>query len=106
MNKLIAQVDIGAYFGSYFGHGIGIAGFVSIITSNAVAFAGIILLFLLIFGGISIMIGAGSGKKDDIAKGQKAITYAIIGFLLIFTAYWIIQLVQIIFGFNILSPNP
>jgi hypothetical protein len=61
---------------------------------------------LLIFGGISIMIGAGSGKKDDIAKGQKAVTAAIVGFFIIFTAYWIIKIVEIIFGFNILTPNP
>jgi hypothetical protein len=104
LNK-IAQVQIGPTFGSLFGQTKGIADFVSIILSNAVAIAGVMLLFLLIFGGISIMIGSGSGNKEDIGKGKKAVTAAVAGFLIIFCAYWIIRIVEIITGYAILNPG-
>lgn len=116
MNK-IAQVPINVPFNSPWGvtvagQGRGFAYFVSVILSNAIVIAAILLLFLLIFGGISIIIGAGSGKKDDVAKGQKAVTAAVAGFLIIFTAYWIIRIVEVITGLgtingpgSILNPN-
>jgi hypothetical protein len=106
MKHLIAQVNIGNLFNSPFGKpGGGIGDFVSIILSNAVAFAGIILFILLIVGGIMIMSGSGSSNKEQVAKGQKAATTALIGFLVIFIAYWIIRLAESIFGFSILSPG-
>ena len=102
MNK-IALVDIGSIFNSPWGKpGGGIKDFVSVILSNAVALAGIILLFLFVFGGISIIIGAGQGNPETAARGRKAITSAVIGFLLIFTAYWIVQIIQTITGVPIL----
>ena len=107
----IAQVPIGPTFNSpwgtntVYGKSIGIAYFVSVILSNAVAIAGVMLLFLLIFGGISIMIGTGSGNKEDIGRGKKAVTAAVAGFLIIFCAYWIIRIVEIITGYAILDPD-
>jgi hypothetical protein len=99
-------IQIGPTFGSPWGIGSkGLGYFVSVILSNAVAIAGVLLLFLLIFGGISIMMGAGSGNKDDVAKGKKAVTAAIAGFLIIFCAYWIIRIVEIITGFDIFNPG-
>lgn len=100
----IAQVSIRQMFNSPFGRTKGFADFVSVILFNAVAFAGVILLFLMIIGGIMMMVGAGSGNKDDVAKGKKALTSAIFGFLIIFVSYWIIVIAQSIFGFNILNP--
>jgi hypothetical protein len=106
----IAQVPIGPTFNSpwggmtVYGESIGFAHFVSVILSNAVVIAGVMLLFLLIFGGISIMIGAGSGNKEDVGKGKKAVTAAVAGFLIIFCAYWIIRIVEIITGYAILNP--
>jgi hypothetical protein len=66
---------------------------------NALVFAGIILLMLLIFGGFSIITSAGNAK--NVEKGAQAITGAIIGFFVIFAAYWIIQIIQLVTGINI-----
>lgn len=104
MNK-IAQVDIGAQFGSKFGTELGIGDLVSIILSNALVLAGVILLFILIFGGISMIAGAGSNNPEQAAKGKQAATSAAIGFIIVFAAYWIIQLIEIMTGFSILRPN-
>lgn len=109
MNKL-AQIDIGRIFGSRYGSrdpgGQGIADFVSTILFNAVAIAGVILFILIIYGGITLTAGAGSGNKEDIAKGQKAVTNALFGFLIIFISYWIIVILERIFSIRILYPLP
>ena len=103
MNK-IAQIQIDNIFRTPWGRGQGLADFVSVILFNAIVIASILLLFLLVFGGISMIIGAGQSNPESTAKGKKAITSALIGFLIIFTAYWIVQIVERIAGFNIINP--
>jgi hypothetical protein len=58
--------------------------------------AGILLLFYLILGGFSILTSGGNPK--NIEAGKNKITYALIGFLVIFTAYWLIQAIGYAFG--------
>ncbi len=105
MNKL-AQVNIGSTYGSVWGVDFGFADLVSVILRNSFVIAGILLLFLMIFGGISIMFGAGSGNPESAGRGKKAITSAVIGFAIIFAAYWIVQIIEIITGMpNLLNPG-
>jgi len=99
----LAQVDIGKTFDSPFGQNLGLGDFASTILSNAVAIAAIILFFLLLFGGISIIMGAGQNNPEAAARGRKAATAAVSGFIIIFAAYWIIQIVELITGVSILS---
>ncbi len=63
-------------------------------------FAGLSLLVMLIFGGITLMTSAGSPDKAKAGYGR--ITAALIGFLIIFISYFIVQIVQKMFGVNIL----
>lgn len=105
MNKFVA-VDIGSKFNSPFGKtGGGLGSLVSIILSNALIIAGVILLILLILGGFSIIMGAGQSDPQRVEQGKKAATAAIIGFIIIFAAYWIIQIVELVTGIQILN-NP
>ncbi len=103
MNKL--AVDIGSSFGSPFGQTKGIGNLVSVIISNALIIAGIILLFFFVFGGISMMMGAGQDNPEKTAKGKQAATSALLGFIIIFAAYWIIKIIESITGLNILNPG-
>ncbi len=96
-------VDIGKSFGSPFGQTYGLADLVSVILSNAMVVASIILLLLLIFGGISMIMGAGQDNPEAAAKGKQAATSAVIGFIIIFAAYWIIQIIETLTGLNILN---
>ncbi|MDP4009903.1 MAG: hypothetical protein Q8P53_02880 [Candidatus Shapirobacteria bacterium] len=77
----------------------------SIIIKNALTIVGLIFLGLLIYGGLSYIIGAGSddAKKAEQAKG--IITNALIGFAIVFLSYFIIQIIQIITGIDILNPT-
>jgi len=77
---------------------------ISIILKNVYTLAGILLFVLLIFGGISIILGAGSGDAKKTGQGRKAVTAALIGFLVIFASYWIIQVIEYITGLEILNP--
>lgn len=77
----------------------------STILFNLYGLAGLILLFLLIFGGLNIIIGAGKQESDKVQKGQKAVSGAVIGFIIIFASYFIIQLIQALTGVNILNPG-
>lgn len=63
--------------------------------------AGIILFVQLVLGGFQMLAGATNSKSID--DGKQKITAAIIGFLILFAAYWIAQLLEIIFGIRILS---
>lgn len=76
---------------------------VSIIVSNAMVIAGIILLFFMVFGGISMIAGAGSQNPEQVGKGRQAITSALIGFIIVFAAYWIVQLIEVLTGIKILG---
>jgi len=62
--------------------------------------AGLILLFLLVFGGFTIFVSGGNPEK--IKKGQGMIVSGLVGFLIIFAAYWIIELLQITLGIKVL----
>lgn len=63
--------------------------------------AGIILFVVLLLGGFQMLTGATNSKSID--EGKQRITAAIIGFILLFAAYWIAQLLELIFGIRILS---
>lgn len=60
------------------------------------AFSGIILLFLLIQAGFNLMLSKGDPKLTE--KSMAQIVNSIIGFLIIFAAYWIVQLVGQVLG--------
>jgi len=61
--------------------------------------AGLILLFYLIYGGFQMMTGARDEKGLMAAKGR--ITNALIGFLLLFVSYWIVQIMEYVLGIQI-----
>ena len=80
-----------------------VGGLVSILLKNAYIIAGILFFFLLLFGGFGVIMGGGQGDPKKTAQGQQAVTSALIGFLVIFASYWIIQIIQTITGLSILG---
>jgi len=62
--------------------------------------AGLILLFMLIMGGLGLMTAAGDPKKVEASQGR--ITAALIGFLIVFISYFVVQLVEIMLNIQIL----
>ncbi|NMB84182.1 hypothetical protein GYA28_02730 [Candidatus Roizmanbacteria bacterium] len=64
--------------------------------------AGIILLFVLIWGGYDYMMS--QGKPDKIKSAQAKITTGLIGFILLILAFFLTKLLTTIFGLSGWSP--
>ena len=60
---------------------------------------GIILFFMIVAGGYTLLTAVGNPEK--VKKGQALLTNALIGFIVIFAGYWIMQALQIIFGLDL-----
>jgi len=80
-----------------------IGGLISLVLQASFVLAGIIILFLLIFAGFSIIAGAGNDDPQTAAKGKQAATAAVIGFVIIFSAYWIIRIIETITGISFIT---
>ncbi|MDD5074202.1 MAG: hypothetical protein PHU92_03470 [Candidatus Shapirobacteria bacterium] len=113
MNRDILAIDIGEAFLIKRGsgdQGIGsktqfssIGELISTILPNVYVLAGIILLFFLIFGGLAVILGASKGNKEQVEKGKKVLTGTLVGFLVIFASYWIVQILEILTGVKIFN---
>lgn len=68
---------------------------------NVYVVSGIILFFLVLFGGVRMVMNAGNQEK--IQQGQKVLTSALVGFGILFGSYWIIQIIQVLTGIPILK---
>jgi len=78
---------------------------ISTLLPNVLVFASIIFFFLIVGAGFMMIKSAGSaGSPQDAAKAKAALTYAIIGFLLVVTAFFIMQIIGTITGVNFLIP--
>lgn len=73
-----------------------IGGLISEALKYVFPLAGLILFGMLIFGGFELLTS--SGNPEAIKKGQDKITSAVIGFVIIFVAYWLVQILQAILG--------
>lgn len=105
MNYLTAT-DIGILFlpeNSKLINPTNISVYVSAIITGAISIAGVILLFILIIGGFSIITGAGNDNPEKVEKGKKAATSALIGFIVVFMSFWIVKLIESITGLNLLG---
>jgi hypothetical protein len=60
------------------------------------AIAGLILLFMIISSGYSLLTSA--GNPEAIQKGKSRLTAALVGFLLVFAAFWILQIIEVFLG--------
>jgi cytochrome c biogenesis protein CcdA len=70
---------------------------VNLIVSNLFVVAGIIIFFLIIGAGFSFIKGSSQGKEE----AKNLLTGAVIGFLIMFSAYWIIQIIKFVTGADI-----
>lgn len=62
--------------------------------------AGLSLFLMLVSGGISVMTSA--GNPDKAKAGYAKITSALIGFVIVFVSYFIVQIIEVVLGVNIL----
>ncbi len=78
-----------------------LGGIISKLLPTLLTLAGIILFGMLVSGGFTML--AGAADKESQEKGKKTITSALIGFAVIFLAFWIAQILQVIFKIDIVG---
>ena len=61
--------------------------------------AGILVFIYLLYGGLNLMVAV--GNEEGIREGKAKITNALIGFLIIFAAFWIVQALEEIFNITL-----
>ena len=103
MTRLLAQsVDIGGYtLEGPQGFAFASASLGEIVGKTlgyVFAAAGVGLLLMIISSGFTLMTSAGDPKK--MTQGQQRLTNAIVGFLLVFAAFWIVQIMGTILGWQ------
>lgn len=100
-------VDIGSQFlgpgASPLKESTGLASIVSLVVRIGFVVSGILILFFIVFAGFQIVVGAGSNNPEGAKKGKEAASAAAIGFAVVFTAYWIVRLIEVIIKVNIIS---
>lgn len=69
---------------------------VTTLIPNALFVAGILLFALLVMSGFSYMTSGGDDKA--LAKAKKTMTYALMGFLIVFGSGFIIRILETILG--------
>lgn len=95
-------------FGNYGVNGsydLTIGQLISIILPNLLIGAGVIMFFLMLGGGFMMIHGAGSDDAKEAAKGKSAVSSAMIGFLLVISAYFILQILKVLTGIDFLNPT-
>lgn len=109
--KLLAQFNPGNALFTNHGKAQSLAGndigtLISKLLPNVLVFASIIFFFLIVGGGFMMIKSAGGqGSPQDAAKAKAAVTYAIIGFLLVISAFFIMEVIKQITGVDFLSPK-
>lgn len=79
----------------------GVGSLVNNILPNIYIAGGVVIFFMILAGGFTIISNA--GNPDKIKDGTKTITSAIMGLLVLFGSYWIIQIIQVVTGVSILN---
>lgn len=76
---------------------------ISLILPNLLIGAGVIFLFLMVGAGFTMISSAGSGDAKSAAQAKTTVTYSVIGFLLVISAYFILQAIGVITGIDFLK---
>ena len=60
--------------------------------------AGLLLFLLIVYGGFTIVQGSTMGNDSVVSAGKQRVTAAVVGFLLLFSSYWLWQIVELALG--------
>lgn len=106
--KHLATVDIKSLFfggrvaGNKFQEFRTVADLVSLLLNTVFVLAGIIILFYFLIGGFAMISSAGKGDQKAAEQAKATITSAVIGFVIVFTSYWIVKLLLYVLGMQTL----
>ena len=71
--------------------GKGLGNIITAIIPYIFAASGLIILVYFVIGGLEFLTSGGDPKKTESAKGK--LTGAIVGFVIIFVSFWLVQII-------------
>ncbi len=95
LNAIQQQAGLGGAFGVV---GLTLGDIINHAIPYIFTFAGFALLVYLILGGLQLMLSRGDPKAAGAAKSH--ITNALVGFIIVFIAYFVVQLFGLVFGLS------
>lgn len=67
---------------------------ISALLPNIIIAVGLIFLVMIVFAGFKMVVGAGQNQSaQDAAKARSALTWSVVGFLIVVMAYFILEIV-------------
>lgn len=88
--KLSDQVSVRTVFNSP-------ASMINLIVQNLFVIGGVVIFFLIIYAGFKFIQNGSKGKEE----AQKILTSAVVGAIVMFCAYWIVKIVEVLTGVNL-----
>ena len=67
-----------------------------VIIKNIYILTGIVLFIMIVIGGVGMIANASNSEKQK--QSSQTITSAVVGYLIMFVAYWIVKIIEIITG--------
>jgi len=102
--KLAQTIDLGKDLGNFDpAKSLSIPGMVSGFLMLILVVAALAFFFILVIGGIKWIVSGGDKAHTEGARNQ--ITAALVGLVIVFSAWAIVQLIDTFFGVNILKLN-
>lgn len=83
-------------FGSGTGDVSSLGGILTSVMDYVFVIAGLLLLFMIIASGYTLLTSA--GNPEAMTKGKSRLTAALIGFIIVFAAFWIFQIIEVLLG--------
>ncbi|MFH1561363.1 MAG: hypothetical protein ABID04_02155 [Patescibacteria group bacterium] len=97
---MVTIPDYSGVSGWKFGARPTVGAIVSVGLKYVMVAGGLMMFAYLVYGGITLMLSR--GDPNGVSSGMNKVLYAIVGFLIIFSSYWLIQVVEIVLHLNIL----
>lgn len=102
-------IDFGGIYGSdgiaggivSINSGLTLADIITSLYPYIYALAGFALFLYLVIGGFEFLVSGGDQNK--IQSGKSKITNALVGFLILFLAYWIVQLIGTVLNVSLIN---
>jgi len=74
---------------------------ISVILRNIYVIAAIILFLMIFVGGLGMIMNAGNAEKQK--QSSKTLGSAVTGFLILFLSYWILKIIQLFIGVELIT---
>lgn len=76
-----------------------------VIIRNVLTIAGIVALLAVVIAGFKMVSHAGAGMGEKASQDKGAFTAAVIGLIIIFGSFFIMQIVGTLVGYDFLNPT-